>query len=328
MDNAEQTEIQQAGRRIGLKGWIVIVFVDAILLTALIGYFLTLAPGDFVSQTVTIEKGASVRDITAQLDRAGVVKSDDVLYAVLLAQFDPSSIKAGTFNFTEPLSVFAVAEKITSEIPQEAQLSITFPEGFYARNFTDFIPAEISANNKVDIDIPAVEGYLFPDTYLVPVTYGEQEVLTLLQETFTEKLGPLEAQIEKSVYSLEEIVILASIIEREANDPESMGMVAGILENRLAIGMALQVDASVAYGLEKSGLDLTRADLETDGPYNTYTRAGLPPTPIANPGLQAIEAVLNPIPNDYIFYITGNDGNFYYAETLQQHNVNIDRYLR
>jgi len=314
-------------KKIGLLGWVLIFLVDAVLLLILIGYFLTLAPGDFSPQEINIDKGESARAIAEQLAEMNIVKSGDVLYAVLVTQFDPSSIKAGTFNFTEPLSVFAVAEKITTEIPQEDQLTITFPEGFYARNFTDFIPTEISENNEVAINVPSVEGYLFPDTYRVPVTYGEQEVLQLLLDTFNEKLVTLEAEITASPYTLEEVIILASIIEREANDPESMGMVAGVIENRLAIGMALQVDASVAYGLEKSGTELTRADIETDGPYNTYTRAGLPPTPISNPGLQAINAVLNSTPSEYFFYITGNDGNFYYAKTLPQHNININRYL-
>ena len=122
--------------------------------------------------------------------------------------------------------------------------------------------------------------------------------------------------------------MLASIIEREANDAESMGLVSGILHNRLEIGMALQVDASVAYGLGKPGTDLTRADWEIDGPYNTYTNAGLPPGPIANPGRIAIRAALNPTPSAYRYYITGQDGNFYYAKTLDKHNLNVAKYLR
>ncbi len=315
-------------KKIGPLGWLAIIVIDVLLLLIFIGYFLTLAPGNFTAQSVLIEKGNSAREISEQLAEKDIVKSGDMLYAVLVAKFDPSNIKAGNFYFEQPLSVFEVAEKITTEIPQEEQITITFPEGFSAYQLTDFIPSEISANNDFDLDIPNVEGYLFPDTYLVPVTFGETEVIDLLQNTFKQKVAPLRSAIEKSPYTLEEVIILASIIEREANDKESMGMVAGVLENRLEIGMALQVDASIAYGLQKSGVDLTRDDIETDGPYNTYTRPGLPPTPIANPGLQAINAVLNPIPNDYFYYITGNDGNFYYAETLDQHNINIQKYLR
>ena len=122
--------------------------------------------------------------------------------------------------------------------------------------------------------------------------------------------------------------MLASIIEREANSEESMGLVSGILHNRLAIGMALQVDASVAYGLGKSGADLITADLDIDGPYNTYTRVGLPEGPIAAPGRMAIKAALNPTPSEYLYYITGRDGNFYYAKTLAGHNQNVINHLR
>ena len=125
-----------------------------------------------------------------------------------------------------------------------------------------------------------------------------------------------------------DVVILASIIEREANSTTSMKLVSGILQNRLALDMALQVDASMEYILEKPLKELTAEDLKIDTPYNTYLYRGLPPTAIGNPGLDAIMAVLEPTPSEYMFYITGTDGEFYYAKNFDEHRLNIAKYLR
>jgi UPF0755 protein len=124
------------------------------------------------------------------------------------------------------------------------------------------------------------------------------------------------------------VLILASLLEREANSEESMRMVSGILQNRLAEGMRLQVDASLEYVLERPLSTLDASDLDIDNPYNTYRYGGLPPSPIGNPGLQAILAVLDPIESNYFYYITDEDGNFHYARTFDEHKLNIAKYLR
>ncbi len=139
---------------------------------------------------------------------------------------------------------------------------------------------------------------------------------------------PKRGTIAASGLTEAEVIVLASIIEREANDAESMGMVSGILQNRLRDGMPLQADASIEYILDKPLEELTPADLKVDSPYNTYLNKGLPPTAIGNPGAISIGAVLDPTPSDYYFYITGNDGVFYYATTYNDHKRNIARYLR
>jgi UPF0755 protein len=132
----------------------------------------------------------------------------------------------------------------------------------------------------------------------------------------------------KSPLSRDEVIVLASILEREANNERSMKMVSGILQNRIAADMPLQADASIEYVLSKPLKELTPNDLKIDSPYNTYLNKGLPPTPIGNPGLQAIEAVLSPQESQYFFYISDNDGNFHYARTYAEHLKNIDTYLR
>jgi UPF0755 protein len=149
-----------------------------------------------------------------------------------------------------------------------------------------------------------------------------------MQNTYEERLTPLREQIATSGYTEKEIITLASIIEREANSETSMRMVSGVLHNRLSIDMALQVDAVFEYAIGRGSAELTESDLLLDSPYNTYTRAGFPPTPIGNPGMVAILAALNPIQHNYLYYLTGTDGEFYYAETFDRHRQNKARYLR
>jgi UPF0755 protein len=149
-----------------------------------------------------------------------------------------------------------------------------------------------------------------------------------MEEHYEASIAPLRGTMESRGYTEDEVIILASILEREANDETSMRMVAGILENRLRDDMPLQVDAVFQYYTGKGSSDLTLEDLTTDTPYNTYTNIGLPPQPIGNPGLMAIEAVLNPTPSDYYYYLTGDDGEFYYAKTFEEHKRNKARYLR
>jgi UPF0755 protein len=154
-----------------------------------------------------------------------------------------------------------------------------------------------------------------------------------MRETYTQTTQPLREQIAASSLTENEMLILASILEREANSPESMSIVSGILQNRLAIGMPLQADATIEYVLDTPLGELPPGQLaaklrELDSPYNTYLYLGLPPTPIGNPGLTAITAVLNPRETPYFYYVTGNDGKFYYAESYNEHLRNIDRYLR
>ena len=324
MKSDEAQSYQETRTKIPLSIWILFFLIDFLILIFIVGYVLMQPPREFSTEPVTIEPGTSALEISKQLEEQNVVRSFTLLYITLLTLYEPSDLKAGMYVFDEPSTVFDVANTLANTVPQEDAIKVTFPEGFTHFEYNELVPEAFATTT----DLTEYEGTLFPDTYFIPTSYSSQDVLSLLQETQTERLQPLQEAIAASNFTEEEVLILASIIEREANDETSMRLVSGILQTRLAIGMALQVDASVAYGLGKPGTQLTRTDIETDGPFNTYTRPGLPPTAIANPGLQAIEAVLNPTPSDYLYYITGNDGNFYYAETLDQHNDNIARYLR
>ena len=294
-------------------------------------------PGvDFpVNEPITIENGTGVRAITEQLAAQNVVQSAQLLYMALIFNHDPADIKASAYIFEEPLSTQQIAQRLT--------------EGDFDTNltrFTHFEGERVSAVAlRAEETLPnfnrtrflentiGLEGRLFPDTYFVPLDFTDEGLLELMLNTYTQRMEPYQESIAQHSLSEAEIIILASIIEREANTPESMKLVAGILQNRLDINMPLQADASIEYVIETPLGELPPGQLaselrELDSPYNTYLYTGLPPTPIGNPGMDAITAVLEPTPSEYFYYLTSDDLIFYYAETYDEHLRNIERYLR
>lgn len=288
-------------------------------------------PTSFSSgHSLIIEPGQSLRDIVASVKAEGLVRSELLLYIILSQAHNPRAIQAGTYYFPTPLNVFAVARELAEGEARPELVRLTVHEGVTAAAIS-----RLAADRLIDFDAAefitlaeSKEGYLFPDTYFVPFDYSPSELLELLLSTGRERLAPLRAAIAEHEFTEYEILILASLLEREANNEESKRLVSGIFQNRLAIGMALQADASLEYVLDKSLSELTAGDLSLDSPYNTYLYPGLMPTPIGNPGLEAIKAVLEPTPSDYFYYITGNDGVFYYARTYDEHLSNIERHLR
>jgi len=271
-----------------------------------------------------------VKSIITVLTEANVVQSESLLYYALVLLHEPSSIKASTYVFDTPLTTLEVAYRLTEGDFDTDLVRFTNIEGERATQIAlragELLPA-FDQVNFVAIAEP-LEGRLFPDTYFIPLSYTEEDLLNLLLETFDVRLIPLTKKIAAHPLTLDEILVLASIIEREANDPVSMKMVSGVLQNRLEINMALQADASVEYVLGKPLSELTPDDLKIDSPYNTYLNTGLPPTPIGNPGLDSIIAVLEPAVTENFFYITDDSGVFHYAKTYNGHLRNIENYLK
>jgi UPF0755 protein len=298
-------------------------------------YVLNTPPADFTPQEVTVLPGSTVSVIVSDIKAAGVVRSELLLYTVMVGLYRDETVKSGTYTFTTPLTLLAVADILTSTTPQDELVRVTLPEGMSVADYEDIL-----AQTLPDFDRTAYrslvsdrEGYLYPETYFFPIHYTTEEVVALLIESTNEILNEYAAAIEASGFRADEVLTLASILEREANSPESMKRVSGILQNRLSIGMPLQADATIEYVLDTPLGELPEGELanqlrEVDSPYNTYLYRGLPPTPIGNPGRVAIEAVLFPTASDDLFYITGNDGIFYYADTYEAHRTNIERYLR
>ena len=334
--NFDLTDIPPAKPRrkmLFLFGVISLFAAFCVVFGALTYHSLDVASSRFpVNESITIEPGSTAREVADQFEEAGFVDSAFSLYVSLLWWHDPTTIKASTYVFATPLSPRELAREVTTGHFAHDLVSVTFPEGERAstiaaiaeRTLPEFDAAEFIALAE------PLEGKLFPDTYFLPESFTAAELFTLLTGTYNERvhIPYYEQSISQEELTEDEMLVLASIVEREANTPESMKLVSGILLNRMRIGMALQVDASMEYVLDKPLKELTAEDLDIDSLYNTYLYPGLPPTPIGNPGLTAIEAVIEPTRSDYFYYITGDDGEFYYARTFDEHRANIARHLR
>jgi UPF0755 protein len=325
----EQTSSKKAGP-IRVFGFLIFSFGTLFVIAAVGIWWLNEPPRTVqYPQSFTVTPGEGARAISADLATRNIVRSETLLNLILAGFFDPTTIKASTYVIESPMTTFDIASKLIEGDFGNDLVRFTHIEGESVDKLA--VAAAELPNINQDVFIALArpyEGRLFPDTYFIRDDFTEQELVNLLVQSFNEAIAPLEAAINASAYELDEILILASIIEREANSEESMRLVASVFQNRIEIGMPLQADASIEYILDKPLSELTPVDLDIDSPYNTYINPGLPPTPIGNPGLQAITAVLEPIPSDYFYYLTDESGVFHYAETYDQHLRNIDRYLR
>ncbi len=277
-----------------------------------------------------IKPGTTVKEITRGLAEANIIRSEHLLYFILTLLHDPKEIKASTYVFSQPLTTREVAHKLVAGDFDNDLINFTHYEGERATHIA--LNANKQLNNFdsekfIKLAIPN-EGKLYPETYRIPKDFTADELVELMLETYTTKTTSIKDRL--SAHPLKEtgVLTLASIIEREANTIESMKIVSGILQGRMEAGMPLQADASIEYVLDKPLQELTPNDLEIKSPYNTYKNLGLPPTPIGNPGIDAIMAVLEPTVSDYVYYITDYDGNFHYAKSYAEHRANIDNYLR
>ncbi len=271
------------------------------------------APWQFKGDvTVEIPSGSSVTDAAVLLQQEGALK-----YAFLFKLLAPG-VQAGAYALPKRESAVSLAYRLSRGDTGLQSVRITIPEGVTIRDIEALL----------DISIPKEhEGYLFPDTYDFLPGSSAEVVISRMRERYEEKVEPLREKIAASGRTEHEIITMASLLQREARRHETMKTVAGILWNRIDIGMPLQVDAVFGYIFERPTYSPTHEDLEVESPYNTYKYKGLPPGPIANPGLDAIIAAIEPTPSDYLYYLTGKDGFMYYAKTFDEHVANR-RFLR
>jgi UPF0755 protein len=323
--NGEQT-VKSFRAKVVLCVLIVVTLCLMILVYVLPKVFNTPTKDFPTGTTFTITEGMTINEITQLLGNNRVVKSPLYLYIMLTEDSRDTRVQAGEYTFTKPLTTREVTEAITHGEYLSPLITVTLPEGFKARDIYKYLPDNFKREPITLFE--EKEGYLFPDTYFITSRMTAEEFRTLLLKTSAERFAVLIQNTNTSKLSEHEIITLASIIEREAKDLESKKMVSGILQNRLRLGMPLQVDAVFDYLLDKESAELTIDDLEMDSPFNTYKNTGLPPAPISNPGEESIDAVLNPTPSKYLYYLTDEAGVFHYAETFEEHKQNKNRYLK
>lgn len=286
-------------------------------------------PLSFKGETViTISQGDSVKAVAQNLKEHDIIQSQAVFTNMIIFFNLDSKIVAGDYIFKTHHSLFEVIKRISKGEYGVGVKKITLIEGLTTIEMADILSKEfpnISKEEFIEKALP-YEGYLFPDTYYFVENARSEEIIAKMRTTFDEKIAE-ETEILTSEKSLKEIVIMASIIEKEATT-DSMQDVSNILWHRIDINMPLQVDAGFVYERGKHTFELSLADLKEDSPYNTYVRYGLTPTPISNPGIQALKAAAFPESTKNLYFLTGDDGEMYYAQTLKEHEANKKKHFK
>lgn len=296
--------------------------------------FLTVAvipPASFPrGGVVTIPEGSSVQTVGEILEQSQIIRSS-IFYTALVSFFGAgSSVRAGTYGFEEPISVFHVVYRTVKGDTGLPLIKVTIPEGSTVRDIGRILSLSLSSFDEEEFIEKATgyEGYLYPETYLFTDGVTPETVINTMRVEFERAIEPLSEEINLYSASIRDVVIMASLLEREARQYETKQIVAGILWKRLEINMPLQVDAVFGYIYGVDTFSPTFDQLTaTDSPYNTYKNKGLPPGPIANPGFESLKAAVNPIETPYLFYLTGSDGRMHYGRTFEEHVANR-RFLR
>lgn len=288
-----------------------------------------LNPNDKKSVIFVIAPGQGIREIANNLRKEGLINDPIVFFLLVKKLGIDNKIQAGDFRLSPSMSADEVAQTLTHGT---LDVWITIPEGKRAAEIADILKEKLPTYKTTwKQELEKHEGYLFPDTYLIPKDADITLVVSIMNKNFENKFSDINTNNTR--FTQEEIVTIASLIEREAKYAEDRPLVASVIINRLTIGMKLDIDATIQYALgyqpqQKTWWkrSLTKEDIAFSSPYNTYLNPGLPPTPIANPGLSSLRAVVNPVKTKYLYYISDSSGRNHYAETYEQHNANIKKY--
>ncbi|SEA70914.1 UPF0755 protein [Desulfuromusa kysingii] len=286
-----------------------------------------------------IQPGTGLNQVAASLQKTGVVRN--ALAVKLLARWKQQTgqIQAGHYVFKNPAS----AEKVLDRLVQGdvEKVSLTVPEGFTLKQviariaekgFGQSERLQRLATDKgfiqsLGIEANSLEGYLFPETYLFAPGIDEKALLTMMVSQFFDHTGSkFKADIAKLGLSQHQWVTLASIIEKETGIVTEMPLISSVFHNRLRGNIPLQTDPTVIYGIDDFDGNITRKHLKTPTPYNTYTTKGLPPGPIANPGLSALDAAAHPAITQLLYFVARGDGSHQFSKTLKEHNAAVRKY--
>ncbi|WP_255314357.1 endolytic transglycosylase MltG [Bacillus sp. FJAT-26390] len=306
-------------------------------------------------QKLEIPSGTSANEVADLLEQQGIIKNSFIFKYYLKLNDQGSRFQAGIYELSPGMDNDAIIAKLNAGDTVAAEtIRFTIPEGFTVLQIADKLAAEklidkdkfmeLVATQKTWGDAEAVrsipdtdklhkrlEGYLFPETYEMKKESTEEDIIKRMVSELDRKLGELPEGwvdvLEEKKMTLHELLTIASLVEREVVVDEERALVAGVIYNRIADGMKLQIDATVQYSLDKPKERLYEKDLLVDSPYNTYKVEGLPPGPIASPSLDSIEAALHPEKTDYFFYVTKKDGTqtHLFAKTYKEHLRNIEK---
>lgn len=318
---------------------LVAVVLVAAALVAGLEMFVPTGPLRHGPALVEIPAHAGTFEIAERLEASGAIRNRWTFLALATLRGSVRTLKAGEYELPQGTTSLAALRLIESG--RVRQHPVLHPEGAtvaeLARTLEQLHLAKAADVVKIAtdpaflkahaIDGPSVEGYLFPDTYYFVKGMRAEEILGRMVQRLRAKLGPdIVSRAKERGLTVHQLLTLASIVEREAVVAEEAPIISGVFWNRLKRDMPLQADPTVQYAVRKERGTLTRADLATDHPYNTYRNPGLPPGPIASPGQRAIQAALEPAPVKYLYFVAIDERRHQFSTTVEEHNAAVARY--
>jgi UPF0755 protein len=332
---------------LGRVGGYLIAFIIGVFFVshAIKSNFLSAAqPGSTAQVYFEVGKGSNLRTISEQLEKQGVVKHWYSLYYLSKFKGDSAALKilAGEYELSPGYTPQKIFEVLTSG--KIVQHPLTIPEGVNVHDVAQLMAktglvsledaqrALSDRNLMLQLDIPALtpEGYLYPETYNFSRPINAEQIVSRVVQEGMKKMDDgirgWQDRAKEIGFTPYQMLTLASIIEKETSKSEERGLIASVFHNRLRIGMPLQSDPTVIYGIPDFNGNLTKEDLKTPGPYNTYLNTGLPPTPICNPSLDSLKAALYPEETDYLYFVGKGDGSHHFSATYKEHQQAVKNF--
>lgn len=289
---------------------------------------------------VLIPKGASLKEISNELKKNGVINSSLAFRALAKLKKVDSRLQHGEYVFPARMSPLQVLKKLVEgdnikrtvlvrpcDTIETIKKTIS-DSGLLSREEVDLGFSSGALLEKFKIPYPSFEGYIFPETYTFSRPISPEELVEVLLNFSFKKFEELDLETrgKKYNFSLHDVITLASIIEAETPDKFEKYLISSVFHNRLRLGMPLQADPTVAYALSKHGASLTKEDLKTYHQHNTYINKGLPPSPICSPGADALDAAVNPATTNFLYFVSDGKGKHKFSTNLKDHNLNVKQY--
>jgi len=301
---------------------LIILFIISFFIIAVFfwrGIYLPKNPVLTEEKLFLVEKGNDLFQIAENLEKEGLIKNRFFFGFYVLLKGNQDKLQAGFYFLAPSMVIPEISRKIISG--ETAKTTVTIPEGFTVKQIEELLGLKLPGTD--------LEGFLFPDTYQFPIGVTGKEVVERMRDNFEKRLtDDLRKEIEKQGKSVREIVVAASLIEKEVKTNKEKRLVSGILWKRLENNIPLQVDATINYITGGKSIKVSIEDTKIDSPYNTYKYLGLPLGPICNPGLESIIAAINPEDSDYWYYLSIPEGETIFSKTLEEHNIAKAKYLK